>query len=128
MRVNAIKADQMRMVDELAVIKYNILLEQMMELAGYHLSEMAYNIMDRPVVNKKIVVLAGKGNNGGGGLVSARHLYNRDTEVMVMLSTDKGLKPAVRERLKTLKELKLPIVKFKEEKEPLLSLEGRCDL
>ena len=32
----SITADQMRIVDELAVNKYNILLEEMMELAGYH--------------------------------------------------------------------------------------------
>ncbi len=105
-----ITADQMRLVDELAVNKYNILLEEMMELAGYHLTELAYTIMKKSLKNKKIVVLAGKGNNGGGGLVAARHLHNRGADVHIILSTGTGLKNAVEGRLKTLKELKLPIL------------------
>ena len=110
-----ITADQMRLVDKLAVNKYNILLEEMMELAGYHLMELAYTIMEKSLNNKKIVVLAGKGNNGGGGLVAARHLHNRGADVHIILSTNKGLKAAVKGRLKTLKELQLPIMHYKRE-------------
>ncbi len=86
-----ITADQMRLVDELAVNKYNILLEEMMELAGYHLMELAYTIMEKSLKNKKIVVLAGKGNNGGGGLVAARHLHNRGADVQIILSSGTGV-------------------------------------
>ena len=113
--MTAITADQMRLVDELAVNKYNILLEEMMELAGYHLTELAYTIMEKSLKNKTIVVLAGKGNNGGGGLVAARHLHNRGADVRIILSTGTGLKTAVEDRLKTLKELKLPILHHKRE-------------
>ena len=113
----AITADQMRLVDELAVNKYGILLEEMMELAGYHLTELAYAIMKKSLKNKKIVVLAGEGNNGGGGLVAARHLHNRGADVHIILSTGTGLKAAVKGRLKTLKELKLPILHHKREDE-----------
>ena len=111
----AITADQMRLIDELAVNKYGILLEEMMELAGYHLTELAYTIMEKSLKNKKIVVLAGKGNNGGGGLVAARHLHNRGADVHIILSTGTGLKTAVEGRLKTLEELKLPILHHKRE-------------
>jgi len=109
----AITADQMRLVDELAVNKYGILLEEMMELAGYQLTELAYTIMKKSLKNKTIVVLAGKGNNGGGGLVAARHLHNRGADVHIVLSTSTGLKTAVEGRLKTLEELKLPILYHK---------------
>ena len=44
----AISADQMRLVDDLAVNKYSIILEEMMELAGYHLAEMSYRILKSP--------------------------------------------------------------------------------
>ena len=111
----AITADQMRLVDELAVNKYGILLEEMMELAGYHLTGLAYTIMEKSLKNKTIVVLAGKGNNGGGGLVAARHLHNRGADVHIILSTGTGLKTAVEGRLKTLEELKLPILHQKKE-------------
>jgi len=113
--MKAIIADQMRLVDDLAVNKYNILLEEMMELAGYHLTELAHTIMKKSLKNKKIVVLAGKGNNGGGGLVAARHLHNRGADVHIILSSNTGLKAAVAGRLKTLKELQLPILYFEGE-------------
>lgn len=111
----AITADQMRLVDELAVNKYNIMLEEMMELAGYHLMELVFTIMEKSLKNKKIVVLAGKGNNGGGGLVAARHLHNRGAEVHIILSNATGLKAAVKARLKTLKRLQLPIIHHERE-------------
>ncbi len=120
----AITADQMRLVDDLAVNKYNILLEEMMELAGYHLTELAHTIMKKSLKNKKIVVLAGKGNNGGGGLVAARHLHNRGADVHIGLPVNKGLKAAVAGRLKTLKELQLPILYFEGENDSCKLING----
>jgi len=120
----AITSDQMRLVDELSVDKYNILLEEMMELAGYHLMELAYAIMKKSLKNKKIVVLAGKGNNGGGGLVASRHLHNRGADISIILSAKTGLKSAVKDRLKTLKELHLPILHYEREDESSKLLNG----
>lgn len=51
----------------------------------------------------------GKGNNGGGGLSTARHLTNRGALVNVILSQRDGLKDAVNHQLHTLKRMKLPI-------------------
>ncbi len=39
---------------------------------------------------KRVVVLAGKGNNGGDGLVAARHLQNRGAEVRAFILGERG--------------------------------------
>ena len=37
------------------------------------------------LASKKIVIFAGKGNNGGDGFVIARHLFNKEADVWVLL-------------------------------------------
>jgi NAD(P)H-hydrate epimerase len=83
----AITADQMREVDRIMVEDLGILLVQMMENAGRHLADLAVERY-RP---SRIVVLAGPGGNGGGGLVAARHLANRDVDVEVVLAEPERL-------------------------------------
>jgi len=48
----------------------------MMELAGFHLASLIRKKLKGSVTNQRIVILVGKGNNGGGGLVAARLLNN----------------------------------------------------
>jgi NAD(P)H-hydrate epimerase len=52
---------------------------QMMENAGRGMAEVAVDLF-RP---RRVLVLAGPGRNGGGGLVAARHLSNRGVMVRV---------------------------------------------
>lgn len=50
-------------------------LDQLMELAGLSISQAVYRI--QPLSKgRRILVACGPGNNGGDGLVAARHLYN----------------------------------------------------
>lgn len=70
-----------RMVDE-----YHIPLEVMMEHAGTELAEL---LRDQYKKARRVCVMAGSGNNGGGGLVSARILSNYGYKVLVLLSKDK---------------------------------------
>jgi NAD(P)H-hydrate epimerase len=81
--IPALTTAQMAEVDRLMIEEYGILLIQMMENAGRNLAELARRIMDRKLVGRKIVALCGRGNNGGGGMVAARHLHNRGAEVSV---------------------------------------------
>ncbi len=85
LQVPAITTEQMREVDRLMIGKYNVQLIQMMENAGRNLAEMVRRLLGTSVKGKHTLVAAGKGNNGGGGMVAARHLYNWGAEVTVLL-------------------------------------------
>jgi len=69
-------------VDRVMVEDLGIDLVQMMENAGRNLARFA---IDR-YGPERVVVCAGSGGNGGGGMVAARHLANRGVEVGVVLS------------------------------------------
>ena len=79
-----VTAKQMREVDRVAVQDLGLLLIQMMENAGSRLAELAIARFGPAGV----VVLCGRGGNGGGGLVAARHLANRGVAVHVVLADD----------------------------------------
>jgi NAD(P)H-hydrate epimerase len=55
-----------------------------MENAGLQVVNLLQNILDE-VTGKEIAIFIGKGNNGGDGLVIARHLFNRGAKVKVGL-------------------------------------------
>ncbi len=78
----------MREVDRLMVEAYGITLLQMMENAGRSLAELSRRMLGGNVTGKTITVLCGPGNNGGGGMVAARHLHNWGAEVQVKLAAD----------------------------------------
>lgn len=78
-------------VDRLAIEEFGITLPQMMELAGSHLAEVVRLELGGSLLDRSVVVAVGPGNNGGGGLVAARHLINRGARVRVVLA-----RPALR--------------------------------
>jgi NAD(P)H-hydrate epimerase len=84
--VPALSTDQMREVDRLMIEEYGIELIQMMENAGRNLAMLAKRLLDGEIQDRPVVVLAGRGNNGGGGLVAARHLLNWGAWVQVLCS------------------------------------------
>ncbi len=75
-------------VDRLMIEEYGIVLIQMMENAGRNLAELARRMLDGKLAGRKIAALCGAGNNGGGGMVAARHLHNRGAEIQVKLIAD----------------------------------------
>lgn len=83
--VPAVTVEQMREVDRQMIEEYGILLIQMMENAGRNLAVLVSAIA-QGAFGKSVLVLAGTGNNGGGGLVAARHLSNMGAQVRVILS------------------------------------------
>jgi len=50
-------------------------LDQLMELAGLSVSQAVYKVHP-PSAGRRILVVCGPGNNGGDGLVAARHLVH----------------------------------------------------
>ncbi len=94
---------QMREVDRIA-IELGVSLPRMMENAGAHLAQVALTMLGGDVRARRIAVLAGRGGNGGGGLVAARRLIGWGAEVDVRLSDQPdALAPVSREQLAILR-------------------------
>src|SRR2546425_7681496 len=75
-RVPAITAAQMAEVDRAAVEEYGIHLEMLMENASRAIALAARVCLGGSVAGRRIVALAGPGNNGGDALGAPRHLLN----------------------------------------------------
>jgi NAD(P)H-hydrate epimerase len=84
--VPAVTTDQMREIDRIAMEETGPNLFQMMENAGRNLAEMTLECLSGNWRQTRIVVLAGTGGNGGGGIVAARHLANRGAGVELCLA------------------------------------------
>lgn len=82
-----ITTGQMREVDRLMTEDYGIDLIQMMENAGRCLGHLArLRFLDNDPTGKRVLVLAGRGGNGGGGMVCARRLHNWGAQVQVWIA------------------------------------------
>lgn len=56
-----------------------------MELAGQGVAHATYHFFQKYKKYNKILILCGPGNNGGDGLVAARHLSKFDPELQIHL-------------------------------------------
>jgi NAD(P)H-hydrate epimerase len=115
-QVPYISRDQILSVDRVMVEELHITLSQMMENAGHHLAELARSrFMNGNPVDKAVVILAGKGANGGGAMVCARHLQNWGARVAVVLSVprkDLTIGPAM--QLHILQQIHVPTYQAEE--------------
>ncbi len=91
--VVAVTADQMREIDRIAIEETGPNLFQMMENAGRSLAELVLERLGSRWPAARIVVLAGSGGNGGGGICAARHLANRGADVWLVLAEPSRLDP-----------------------------------
>lgn len=78
--------NQARRADRRAIEDFGIPSIILMENAGRGMAEflLAHHI------HGKMVIFCGKGNNGGDGLVIARHLYNHNLTAQILLFADPG--------------------------------------
>jgi len=77
---------EMKSIDSCAIQDYKIPGLILMENAGIRTVDIIKDVL-QDCSGKKVVVLVGKGNNGGDGLVIARHLINAGAKVEVFLMT-----------------------------------------
>ena len=89
--VPAITTEQMREVDRVAIEEVGPNLFQMMENAGRNLALTAIDVLGNRWDRVPIVVLAGTGGNGGGGICAARPLANRGADVTVVVTDESRL-------------------------------------
>lgn len=80
-----ITPERMQEIDRLAQSRYGIPSIVLMENAGRAVAEEALEVL-KNLKNKSVVCVCGKGNNGGDGFVSARHLINYGFDVKVFLA------------------------------------------
>ncbi len=83
----AVTIKQMQDIDRKAMDNFEISGETLMENAGTAVMDCVEKMT---VKIKKVVVLIGKGNNGGDGLVVARKLIESGRDVVLLLSCDES--------------------------------------
>lgn len=103
--VPAVTVEQMRHVDRLMVETFGITLLQMMELAGRNLADLVREMLGGPVAGRPVTVVAGRGHNGGGGLVAARHLASWGAAVTVLVESSDALAGVPRQQWDALARL-----------------------
>ncbi len=78
-------AAEMREIDRITTEKFGVPSLTLMENAGTHVAEY---VLSRYPRAERIVVVCGKGNNGGDGFVAARKLHEAGKKVEVLLLGD----------------------------------------
>ncbi len=104
MGVKVLKAKQMQEIDRKAIEELGIPPILLMEKAGLSVVEVIRREFPSA---KRVLVVAGKGNNGGDGLVVARHLHLLGYKVGYVLALGQELKGDARLQLDILKRLGL---------------------
>jgi NAD(P)H-hydrate epimerase len=82
--MKVLTAKEMKEIDRKTIEEIGIPGPVLMENAGLQIVRVFRAIFPRPEW-EKIVIVAGKGNNGGDGLVVARHLFNYGATPLVLL-------------------------------------------
>ena len=108
MGLPGITREKMAEVDRIMVEDFKIPVELMMELAGLNLAKLALNLSKNKYSN--YIIIAGTGNNAGGGIVAARRLasWGLNTQVFFPRGMDK-LKEVPKNQLTRAKFLEIEI-------------------
>lgn len=107
-----------RELDRLATEQYGIPSLILMENAGRSIAEYAAEIaFADEKIKPTVLVMAGPGNNGGDGFVTARHLANIGAQVGVVISREEGAYSGdAAANLGILKKMGVPVRVFNPEK------------
>ncbi len=82
--MKVVSADEMREIDRRAIEEYGVPGVVLMENAGRAAADAIETVCLEERVDR-VLVVAGKGNNGGDGFVVARHLVNRGIDATILL-------------------------------------------
>jgi NAD(P)H-hydrate epimerase len=104
-QVKIVTADQMRRIEDRSE-EMGVSKDALMERAGLE-SALYIRRMHAPIYGVPVVVLVGPGNNGGDGLVIARHLHNWGARVSVYICRDRR---APDPKLDIVNNLEVPII------------------
>lgn len=87
--MRSLRRDQLRAIDARAIAEYGLPGIVLMENAGGNAARLLASIGRPPTPGAawRVVVVCGRGNNGGDGFVIARHLENLGAEVRILLAS-----------------------------------------
>ena len=90
--ISYINSSVAKKIDETLMSQPGFSIDSLMELAGLSVAQVAHNFIERnheittsDLTTKSILILCGSGNNGGDGLVAARHLKHFYYEPIVVM-------------------------------------------
>ncbi|OGU48098.1 MAG: NAD(P)H-hydrate epimerase [Ignavibacteria bacterium GWC2_36_12] len=112
--IPAVTTAQMKEIDRIAVEETGPNLYQMMENAGRNLAGITMKVLGNNWREQNIIVIAGTGGNGGGGICAARHLANHGRNVKVCITEQNKLKEVPAYQLHILKSTNAKIISPKE--------------
>jgi NAD(P)H-hydrate epimerase len=84
-----VTAEEMRRIDDVTIREFQVDVLMLMENAGRATATMAREMLQGITIGKRVACLVGGGNNGGDGMVAARHLANWGADVEVIVGTTK---------------------------------------
>jgi len=113
-----VTSNEMMNLDNIAINKYSIPGIVLMENAGLQVVHKIKQLFNYFLENKRIMIFCGKGNNGGDGMVIARHLINKGADVKVfLLSSPSEIKGDAATNLKILQSMGVRIYPIINEKD-----------
>ncbi|MGD0319141.1 MAG: NAD(P)H-hydrate epimerase [Nitrososphaerales archaeon] len=102
-------SEEMGEADREAINGFGIDVLSLMENAGTAVAALTRVLLKGSVAERRIGVLVGKGNNGGDGLVAARHLHDWRADVRVVLSDRESLGQVPSRQLTAVEKAGVPI-------------------
>jgi len=106
-----VTAEEMRRIDDVTIREFQVDVLMLMENAGRATATLAARMLQGTTIGKRVACLVGGGNNGGNGMVAARHLANWGADVKVIVGTTKDkMKDIPLEQLHILEKMGVPIL------------------
>jgi NAD(P)H-hydrate epimerase len=106
-----VTAEEMRKIDDTTIRDFQVDVLMLMEHAGRATAELARRMLQGTTLGKRVACLVGGGNNGGDGMVAARHLANWGASVKVIAGTSKDrMKDVPLGQLHIIEKMGIPIL------------------
>lgn len=110
---------RLKEIDRISTDKYGIPSLILMENAGRAVADETIKLIKSTLPGKTkpvITVICGKGNNGGDGFVTARHLYNKNYKVNILylgnINDVKSRSEATNINLNIARKLRIPVMEL----------------
>ena len=106
-----VTAEEMSKIDDMTIREFRVDVLMLMENAGRATAILAMRMLQGTILGKRVACLVGGGNNGGDGMVAARHLANWGADVKVIVgSTKDKMKDVPLGQLHILEKMGVPIL------------------